>query len=137
MRREGGEGFWPFPVVCWGQEEDVTNTGRETLTLNAGALCSSLRRPNPAPHSLIPCRLRASDERELQRIAVVQPQRGPEMVVTHDLHLRGRIFGLITLEHDPAVAPGNEYPTPADAGTVGCMIPPDIPAQISLCQVPG
>jgi hypothetical protein len=42
---------------------------------------------SPAPHSLIPFRLRASNKRELQHNAVVQPQRDPEMVVTHNFHL--------------------------------------------------
>jgi hypothetical protein len=91
---------------------------------------------NPAPHSLIPFRLRTNNKREFQHIAVVQPQRGPEMVVTHNFHLLRRILGLITLEHHPAVAPGYEHLTTADAGTVGCMISPDIPAQSSLRRVP-
>jgi hypothetical protein len=39
-----------------------------------------------------------------------------------------RILGLITLEHYPAVAPDYEHLTTADTGTVGCMIPPDVPA---------
>src|SRR5262245_21811361 len=89
-----------------------------------------------APHSLISSHLRAGNKRELQHIAVVQPQRGPEMVVTHNFHLLRRILGRITLEHHPEVASGYEHLTTADAGTVGCMIPPDVPAQISLRLVP-
>jgi hypothetical protein len=58
------------------------------------------------------------------------------MVITHDLYLRRRILGLITLKHHPAVASGNEHLTTADAGTVGRMIPPDVPAQIILSEVP-
>ena len=57
------------------------------------------------------------------------------MMIAHDLHLRRRILRLITLEHDPTVAPGNEHLATADAGTVGRMISPDIPAQIVLSEV--
>ena len=58
------------------------------------------------------------------------------MMIAHDLHLLWRILGLITLKHDPTVAPGYEHLTTADASTVGCMIPPDIPAQLILSEVP-
>src|SRR6266446_5583082 len=57
------------------------------------------------------------------------------MVVAHEFHLLRRILWLITLEHDPAVVPGNEHLAPANASAVGCMIPPDVPAQIGLRQV--
>jgi hypothetical protein len=49
--------------------------------------------------------------------------------------LRRRIFGLIGLEHNPAVASGNEHLATAEAGTVGGMIPPDIPVQLILSEV--
>jgi hypothetical protein len=39
---------------------------------------------SPASHSLIPFHLRASNKRELQHIAVVQPQRGQER--DHRIH---------------------------------------------------
>jgi hypothetical protein len=68
---------------------------------------------SPAPHSLISSHLRASNKRELRHIAVVQPQRGPEMVVTHNFHLLRRILGRITLEHHPEGYPlkaGHQMP---------------------------
>jgi hypothetical protein len=58
------------------------------------------------------------------------------MMIAENLHLLRRIFRLIALEHNPAVAPGNEHLTTAEAGTVGCMIPPDMPAQLILNKVP-
>ena len=58
------------------------------------------------------------------------------MMITENLHLRRRILRLITLKHDPTVAPGYEHLATADAGTVGCMIPPDMPAQLILSEVP-
>src|SRR4029434_4487452 len=53
------------------------------------------------PHSFTLVR----DERKRQRIAVMQLSRRPEMVIAHNVHLRRRILRLITLKHDPAVAP--------------------------------
>ena len=49
--------------------------------------------------------------------------------LTKNLHLRRRILRLIALEHDSTVLRGNEHLIPTDAGMVGRMIPPDMPAR--------
>jgi hypothetical protein len=57
------------------------------------------------------------------------------MVIAHNFYLRRRILRLIALKHDPTVALGYKHLTTTDAGTVGCMLPPDMPVQLSLRQV--
>ena len=58
------------------------------------------------------------------------------MMIAENLHLLRRIFRLIALEHNPAVAPGNEHLSKSNTLAVGRMISPDVPAQIVLSQIP-
>src|SRR5215510_6624906 len=58
------------------------------------------------------------------------------MMVTENLHLRRRILGLIALEHDATVLPGNEHLPKSNILAVRCMISPDVPTQIVLSQIP-
>src|SRR5262249_53388958 len=58
------------------------------------------------------------------------------MIVTENLHLRRRILGLIALEHDATVLPGNEHLPKSNTLAMRCMIMPDCPSQIVLSQIP-
>src|SRR5262245_57464480 len=58
------------------------------------------------------------------------------MMVTENLHLRRRILGLIALEHDSTVLPGNEHLPKSNTLAMRCMITPDCPSQIVLSQIP-
>src|SRR5262249_12915504 len=57
------------------------------------------------------------------------------MMVTENLHLRRRILGLIALEHDATVLPGNEHLPKSNTLAVRRMITPDCPSQIVLSQI--